>query len=151
MSKKATNGNSSGSDKENEQETLNDKVPSSNIELDADASVIEQELAEQEDEEIRLTNAYPGATNSINSIHQRTWYLSLDRESSGFVPQKHRDGTREWVQQQDEENCLGFEPFFVRGKEIERSVVTGRLAEEVMSDEGVKGYVGRKGWRPILE
>lgn len=151
MAKEATNGNSSASDKGNQQKTFNDKVPSSNIELDADASVIEQELAEQEDEEIRLTNAYPGATNSINSIHQRTWYLSLDREASGFVPQKHRDGTREWVKQQGEENCLGFEPFFVRGKEIERSVVTGRLAEEVMSDEGVKGYVGRKGWRPILE
>lgn len=136
---------------DNDHERLNDKVPNASVELDADASIIEQELAEQEDEKIRLTNAYPGATNSINSIHQRTWYLSMDRESSGFIPQKHRDGTREWVRMRDGESLSGFEPFFVRGKDTERSVVTGRLAEEVMSDEGVKGYVGRKGWRPILE
>ena len=147
----AINRNSAGSEDENDHESPDDKVPNANIELDADASAIEQELAEQEDEKIRLTNAYPGATNSINSIHQRTWYLSMDRQASGFVPHKHRDGTREWVQKQDGKSSLGFEPFFVRGREIERSVVTGRLAEEVMSDEGVKGYVGRKGWRPILE
>lgn len=147
----ARNQISSASEAENDHDSLNDKVSYSNIELDAAASAVEQELAEQENEKIRLTNAYPGASNSINSIYQRTWYISMDRQASGFVPQKHRDGTREWVPKQDGESFLGFEPFFVRGKEIERSVVTGRLAEEVMSDEGVKGYVGRKGWRPILE
>lgn len=143
--------NPSSSEVEEDHESLNDKVLDSKIQLDTDASVIQRELAEQEDEKIRLTNAYPGATNSINSIYQRTWYLSMDRQASGFVPQKHKNGTREWVQQQEGGSSLGFEPFFVRGKEIERSVVTGRLAEEVMSDEGVKGYVGRKGWRPVLE
>jgi hypothetical protein len=40
----------------------------------------------------------------------------------------------------------GFEPFIVRGREYERSVVTGRLAAEVEGDEGVEGYVGRAGW-----
>ena len=46
---------------------------------------------------------------------------------------------------------LGFEPFFVQGKEVERSVVTGRTAEEVLLDEGVHGYVGRRGWRAVIE
>jgi hypothetical protein len=46
---------------------------------------------------------------------------------------------------------LGFEPFFVRGREVERSVVTGRLAGEVLRDEGVEGFVGRRGWRAVLE
>ncbi|MCJ1467170.1 hypothetical protein MMC07_005793 [Pseudocyphellaria aurata] len=125
-----------------------EKVPNASVELDAHTSAIEQELAEQEDEQIRLTNAYPGATNSIHSIHQRTWYLSLDRLSSGFALRKHADGTRAWVRAQDGE---GFEPFFVKGTDTERSVVTGRLSHELMANEGVVGYVGRKGWRPILE
>ncbi|EXJ81322.1 hypothetical protein A1O3_07612 [Capronia epimyces CBS 606.96] len=33
-----------------------------------------------------LNNAYPGAVNSINSIHQRRWFLSLDRAANGFRP-----------------------------------------------------------------
>jgi hypothetical protein len=32
----------------------------------------------------------------------------------------------------------------VLGAEAERSVVTGRLAREVESDEGVEGFVGRE-------
>lgn len=45
-------------------------------------------------ETIRLTNAYPGATNTIiRSIHQRRWLLAFDRYNSGFVPQQHRDKT----------------------------------------------------------
>ena len=40
----------------------------------------------------------------------------------------------------------GFESFLVRGRDVERSVVTGRLAREVESDEGVQGFVGRSGW-----
>ena len=46
---------------------------------------------------------------------------------------------------------MGFEAFFVRGRDVERSVVTGRTADEVMVDEGVEGFVGRKGWRAVLE
>lgn len=36
--------------------------------------------------------------------------------------------------------------FMVRGREYERSVVTGRLAREVEGDEGVAEFVGRRGW-----
>ena len=45
----------------------------------------------------------------------------------------------------------GFETFFVRGRDVERSVVTGRSADEVLADEGVQGYVARKGWTAVLE
>ena len=110
------------------------------------------EVEEQEDEQVRLTNAYPGATNSINSIHQRRWYLSMDRHASGFMPLADGDGAREWVRRRDEDGrLLGFEPFFVRGRDHERSVVTGRTADEVMEDEGVEGFTGRKGWRAVSE
>ncbi|KAI9797687.1 MAG: hypothetical protein M1833_005348 [Piccolia ochrophora] len=100
------------------------------------------------DETIRLTNAYPGANNTIGSIHQRRWYLSLDRTNSGFVRTRTANGGVEWVKRSEEE---GFPPFFVRGRDVERSVVTGRGADEVMRDEGVEGFVGRKGWRAVME
>ena len=104
------------------------------------------------DAQIRLSNAYPGATNSIHSIHQRKWYLSLDRHSSGFAPLAQDDGARRWVRRRDEDGrLLGFEPFFVRGRDVERSVVTGRTGGEVLADEGVEGFVGKKGWRGVVE
>ena len=113
-------------------------------------------MAEQEDEQVRLTNAYPGATNSIGSIHQRRWYLSMDRYASGFQPlprdNENRGGRREWVRRWEKGELLGFEPFYVIGRDVERSVVTGRKAEEVMADEGVEaGWVGRRGWRGVVE
>lgn len=113
-------------------------------------------MAEQEDEQVRLTNAYPGATNSIGSIHQRRWYLSMDRYASGFRPLPrelgNKGGRREWVRRWEDGKLLGFEPFFVMGRDVERSVVTGRRAEEVMADEGVEGgWVGRRGWRAVVE
>ena len=37
------------------------------------------------------------------------------------------------------------------GREVERSVVTGRLASEILEDEGVEGYVPRGLWRPVVE
>ncbi|KAL6716632.1 hypothetical protein ACLMJK_006200 [Lecanora helva] len=123
--------------------------------LDASASALERELAEQEDEEISLTNAYPGATNDIGSIHQRRWYLSMDRYSSGFRPLRtesnHNGGKRKWVRRWDGEQLVGFEPFYVMGRDVERSVVTGRNADEVMKDEGARGFVGRKGWMAVTE
>lgn len=123
--------------------------------MDVNASALEREIAEQEDEEVRLTNTYPGATNSIGSIHQRRWYLSMDRYASGFCPlrveNRIRGGRRMWTRRREGERLLGFEPFFVVGRELERSVVTGRTADEVMTDEGVQGFVGRKGWRPVTE
>lgn len=122
----------------------------------AGLSEMEKELRELEDEEVRRTNAYVGAVNTIGSVHQRKWFLSLEREACGFVKGK-RDG-RVWWERKDEqdekrededENRLKW-PFYVRGPDYERSVVTGRLGKEVLKDEGVEGYVGRKGWRPIL-
>jgi len=123
----------------------------------ASASALEREIAEQEDEEVRKTNAYPGATNSIGFIHQRRWYLSMDRYSSGFQPLRKdkasygNSSRREWIRRQENDQLLGFDPFFVRGRKVERSVVTGRTADEVMGDEGVEGFVGRKGWRAVME
>jgi hypothetical protein len=97
----------------------------------------------EEDAETRRTNAYPGSTNSIGSVHQRNWFLLLDRRSSGFR-QKQSGGP--W----ERDGGNGFDTFYVRGREYERSVVTGRLAAEVESDEGVHGYAGRAGWMGIM-
>lgn len=122
----------------------------------AGLSEMEKELRELEDEEVRRTNAYVGAVNTIGSVHQRKWFLSLEREACGFVKGK-RDG-RVWWERKDapgekiedvDENRLQW-PFYVRGPDYERSVVTGRLGKDVLTDEGVEGYIGRKGWRPIL-
>ncbi|KAK5131789.1 hypothetical protein LTR08_000544 [Meristemomyces frigidus] len=110
----------------------------------ADVDVALASEGEEEDATIRANNAYTGATNSIGSIHQRHWFVTLDRKYSGF--HKARSGP-------DEGRWVGgpWEPFYVRGREVERSVVTGRSAEEVMADEGVQKFVGRKMWRPIME
>lgn len=133
-----------------------EEVPDAHPEsMDVSLLASEREIAEQEDEEVRLTNTYPGATNSIGSIHQRRWYLSMDRHTSGFCPvrigNRSKGGRRMWMRRREGERLLGFEPFFVMGRELERSVVTGRTADEVMADEGVQGFVGRKGWRPVTE
>lgn len=139
------------SDHDDYTEALDDRVPNADMALNPHTSTYEQELEEQENERVRLTNAYPGATNSINSIHQRTWYLSMDRLASGFALSRDKYGTKVWVRKQEGEKLAGFEPFFVRGKEIERSIVTGRLSADIYDDDGIKGFVGRKGWRPVLE
>jgi len=106
-----------------------------------------QELAQ-----IRNNNAYPGAINSIGSIHQRKWFLSLDKTSSGFFKVKTLNGTR-WTRldsdQQNKPN--GFEYFYVLGRDVETSVITGRTAGLVMQDAGVEQYKGRKMWRAIKE
>ncbi|KAF6814744.1 hypothetical protein CPLU01_14328 [Colletotrichum plurivorum] len=115
---------------------------------------VDRELRELEDEVVRQTNAYKGAENSVGSVHQRRWYLSLDREASGFV-RKVVDGKRVWVPKEErvedsnESGRLRF-PFYVGGPDVERSVVTGRLGQEVLWDEGVTGFVKRKGWKPVL-
>lgn len=108
-----------------------------------EAALASEAENEEQDAAIRANNAYSGATNSIGSIHQRHWFLTLDRKRSGFVKAKAGPDEGRWVG--------GFEPFFVRGREVERSVVTGRSAEEIMIDEGVQGYQLRKMWMPILE
>ncbi|KAJ5142846.1 uncharacterized protein N7515_001633 [Penicillium bovifimosum] len=104
--------------------------------------------------EIQRNNAYPGSSNTIGSIHQRRWYLSLDRESSGFEPTiaignntLARSRKKTWAR-----NAVGggFDAFYVHGPEAERSVVTARLGRDVLDDEGVEEFVPRRGWRPVL-
>ncbi|KAF2148733.1 hypothetical protein K461DRAFT_282200 [Myriangium duriaei CBS 260.36] len=103
-------------------------------------------------EQIRVENAYPGATNSIGSVHQRQWFLSLDREASGFVKATKGTDRGRWVREDDHVGTRsGFETFAVMGREVETSVITGRTAMDVMEDGGVKNYMGRKMWRPITE
>ena len=118
-------------------------------------SEMEKELREIEDDEVRRTNAYPGASNTIGSVYQRRWYLSLDRINSGFV-RRRRKGEVAWehdqsppVREEQEPGRLSY-PFYVRGPEHERSIVSGRLGREVLRDEGITDYVGRKGWQPVL-
>jgi hypothetical protein len=120
-------------------------------------SAMERELQELEDEQVRRTNAYPGAENTIGSVHQRRWFLTLDRPGSGFVKRKV-NGKNTWVMDETtrtpkeagEENRLGW-PFVIRGSEFERSVVTGRLGNDVLRDEGVADFKGRKGWKAITD
>jgi hypothetical protein len=123
--------------------------PPRKVEVGEDAHA----ASEEESETIRLTNAYPGATNDINSVHQRKWYLSMDRNSSGFFPvRNNRTGLRTWTRKTGPGGKLhGFEKFWVMGRDVERSVVTGRLAKDIMEDEGVEGYVPRGLWRPVTE
>lgn len=134
---------------------------------DKDMSATEKELRELEDEEVRRTNAYPSALNTIGSIHQRRWYLSLERPECGFV-ETRRQGRSVWDRKRgDAASAASSEleptqhvqgegaqplsyPFYVRGVEHERSVVTGRTAEDIMRDEGVRGFIRRKGWMPVL-
>ncbi|KAF2691546.1 hypothetical protein K458DRAFT_285523 [Lentithecium fluviatile CBS 122367] len=101
----------------------------------------------EESAQTRLNNAYPGSTNTIGSVHQRRWFMLLDRASSGFVQER---GAGRWVRMGKEEG-EGFETFFVGGRDYERSIVTGRLAREVESDEGVEGFVGRSGWMGVTD
>ncbi|OAQ76197.1 ABC1 domain-containing protein [Purpureocillium lilacinum] len=138
----------------------------------ADVSALERELRELEDEHVRRSNAYPGAHNSIGSIHQRKWYLSLDRRACGFT-KRRQGGKIIWERDDDTEPStevkqgredaagnmeakaggkptrLAF-PFYVRGADYERSVVTGRRGEEILKDEGVTNFIPRKGWTPVL-
>ena len=134
------------------------------IDRNAGISALDRELRELEDEHVRQTNAYPGADNTIGSIHQRKWYLSLDRRACGFVPRRQgrkitwhlpvsdssSTTSRAGNVQQTGMQRLTF-PFYVRGVPHERSVVTARRGEDIMRDEGVRGFIPRKGWTPVLK
>jgi hypothetical protein len=98
---------------------------------------------EDETATIRSNNAYRGANNTISSIHQRHWFMTLDKNNSGFI----KCGEK-WVRGGPDK---GFEPFFVYGANVETSIVTGRTSAEVMADEGVERFKPRKRWRPVLE
>jgi hypothetical protein len=119
-------------------------------------SAMEREIRELEDEEVRKTNAYPGASNTIGSVHQRRWYLSLDRQACGFA-EKRTKGRSVWepenptgAKNKETENGRLSYPFYVRGSDYERSVVTGRRGADILQDEGVVQFVQRKGWKPVL-
>ncbi|KAK8016489.1 ABC1 domain-containing protein [Apiospora rasikravindrae] len=158
-----TNGGMTGEQDEEEEEEVNEPV----VEAKADISAMEKELRELEDEAVRRTNAYTGATNTINSVHQRKWFLSLDRQACGFI-RKRRHGRIIWEKNEavadtghkDEQGQIHEEddvtkhrlqfPFHVKGSEVERSVLTGRKGVDVLKDEGVVGFVPRKGWRAVL-
>lgn len=134
-------------------------VPPTNSQLqDKDAtfvSELEKELRELEDDEVRRTNAYIGASNSIGSIHHRQWYLSLDRYASGMVPRRQDNGRTMWhfndstTMESGSGTQLSY-PFYVRGRDHERSVITGRLGADILRDEGVVDFVPRTGWKPVV-
>lgn len=118
-------------------------------------SADDRELRELEDQQVRLTNAYPGAINSIGSIHQRRWYLSMERLASGLVDRKD-DHCVPWHipetshQRIPISNPRASIPFYVEGRDTERSIVTGRLGADILRDEGVQGFVSRMGWSAVL-
>lgn len=141
-SDEANSGQSSTTERATESAALNDAAAASDDEA---KDVLQRE-------QIRVDNAYPGATNSIGSIHQRQWFLSLDREASGFVKATKGTDRGRWIREDNRDGTRsGFETFAVMGRDVERSVVTGRTAMDVMEDGGVKNYMGRKMWRPITE
>jgi hypothetical protein len=146
-----TTSKTGAGDEDDDEETV--RAP---VEADQEGiSAMEREIRELEDEEVRKTNAYAGASNTIGSLHQRRWYLSLAREACGFVKRREK-GRVVWKVPDDDEEVheegdgrLTF-PFYVRGAEVERSVVTGREGADALRDAGVVGFVKRKGWRAVL-
>lgn len=146
------------------------------VKSNSDASTLNEEHRKQEeDAQVRATNAYLGASNTIGSVYQRRWYLSLDRRACGFT-EKKRHGRSVWeLYPPESSTAIGLEnpseseaglesklesepkscrlsfPFYVRGPQFEQSVVTGRLGEEVLQDEGVTTFVPRKGWTPVMK
>lgn len=80
--------------------------------------------------------------------------MSLDRRASGFEPVVNADGSGMWRRVGAGRRASGKGDdggFVVLGRDVERSVLTGRTADEVMEDAGAEGFVGRKGWRAVVE
>jgi len=98
---------------------------------------------------IRSLNAYTGSSNTIASVHQRWWFLAMDKANCGFVRGRSAAGTVTWTAG-DAETKRKY-PFLVMGRDVEMSVVTGRKAAEVLEDEGVEGFVPRAGWRVAVD
>ncbi|EEY17687.1 conserved hypothetical protein [Verticillium alfalfae VaMs.102] len=93
------------------------------------SQAMRQEVEELEDAQVRATNAYPGAKNTIGSVHQRRWYLSMDRAASGFVKKRRGGGVKKLFLELEDEQSRGRRhsdiPFYVHGPEVERSLITG--------------------------
>jgi len=123
-------------------EALHMEDDNGNADIEAQDAALASE-ADDEDAAIRSNNAYTGATNTIGSIHQRHWFLTMDRVNSGFHKARSGPERGRWVGEN--------EAFFVHGREVEQSVVSGRSADEVMADAGMKAFQGRKMWRAITE
>lgn len=98
--------------------------------------------------DIRAQNAYIGALNTIDSVHQRWWFLAMDKVNCGFIKGKTKDGKVSWTA--GDEDVKNKYPFFVKGRDIETSIVTGRKAGDILRDEGVVGFVPRGGWKAPL-
>lgn len=105
---------------------------------------------EEDGARVRETNTYAGASDSVGGVCQRRWYLSEDRRASGLV-RGWESGVQRWhIVAQSEMldsrldsasqalHRLNY-PFFVRGPEIEFSVVTGRTTGQPGYSEGC-GY-----------
>jgi len=99
--------------------------------------------------QIRTQNAYTGSSNTIDSIHQRWWFLAMDKANCGFARGKSAAGKVTWTAG-DEKTRRNY-PFLVMGRDVEMSVVTGRKAADVLEDEGVVGFVPRGGWRAAVD
>lgn len=108
--------------------------------------------SDEEDEVVRVNNAYPGAINDAGAVHQRRWYLSIDREASGFVKtaKQSKSGFLEtsWSRNIDERLAngyvgkpSGFERFIVGGRDVERSVVTGMLPSDILPVSAGRGLM----------
>jgi len=98
--------------------------------------------------DIRAQNAYIGALNTIDSVHQRWWFLAMDKINCGFIKGKTKEGKVSWTP--GAEDVKREYPFFVKGRDVETSIVTGRKAAEVLRDEEVVGFVPRGGWKAAL-
>lgn len=114
-------------------------------------SAMEREIRELEDDQVRRTNAYPGAPNAVGSIHQPRRYLSLGRSACGFIktqstsrstrqpaPDVHHAGGRK---ARDQSSGQLSYPFYICGVDHERSNVTGRRGVDPLNDEGVRDFV----------
>ncbi|OTA23001.1 hypothetical protein BTJ68_14003 [Hortaea werneckii EXF-2000] len=62
---------------------------------DEDAAIASED--DSEDAAIRANNAYPGSENTIGSVHQRHWFLTLDRRYSGFHKERSGSNAGRWV------------------------------------------------------
>lgn len=141
--KAAKESTGTDSDSDEQQHTVKSNAEATDAEAEEGDLAAGIASEDEEDATIRQNNAYTGSSNTIGSVHQRHWFLTLDRSYSGFSKARNGPDAGRWVGH--------WEPFFVHGRDSERSVVTGRLADDIMADEGVEKFIGRKMWRPILE